>query len=91
MLAPGLVERDGRVSGVLHCPSQPAKDGGVVGQGVGAAQVIQLQQVLGLAQEAGGGGEVSGDYPACGLGRAAGRLGPPISSRTADLGRRLPS
>ena len=40
-----------------HRPAQPAKYGGILGQGVGAAEPVQLQQVLGAAQEPVGGAE----------------------------------
>ena len=41
-----------------HRPAQPAEYGRVLGQGVGAAQPVQLEQVLGAAQEPVGGAEL---------------------------------
>ena len=40
-----------------HRPAQPAKYGGILGQGVRAAEPAELQQVLGAAQEPVGGAE----------------------------------
>ena len=51
-----------------HRPAEPAQDGGILGQRVGPAQPVQLQQVLGAAQEPVGGGQflrvVAADVPA---------------------------
>ena len=47
-----------------HRPAQPAKYGGILGQGVGTAEPVQLEQVLGAAQEPVGGAELVGVGPA---------------------------
>ena len=47
-----------------HRPPQPAKYGGILGQGVRAAEPVQLEQVLGAAQEPVGGAELVGVGPA---------------------------
>src|SRR5579875_3687467 len=47
----------------LTCPhgtAQPARNGGIAGQDMGTAELVELQQVLRAAQEPVGGGQVLG-------------------------------
>ena len=63
--ATGRARRGGRARlGGPQRPAEPAQHGRVVGQGVRAAQLAQLEQVLHRAQEPVGGGQAGGVGPA---------------------------
>ena len=66
----GRVPRPVRKIKRSHRPAQPAKYGGILGQGVGPAEAVQLEQVLGAAQEPVGGAQFvrvgAADVPASG-------------------------